>query len=246
MAKATKKQVVSAAARKHHVPPWLLWGVFGAESTYGTNGTNYFGLIEPEYKMSNGNVRRPQNTANLPESADIAAELLWSLKQEHGSWAGAVAQYAPYDISHPKELSHGGRSEGRQFVDLKTPLGTVPTPGPDFDFTNPLGPLSPVNPLEGIPNIQNPFGAAGADLGSNPLAGVEALARSVNNISAFFVGFGELVLTPDGWVRTGKLVGGSILIFWGLRVVVRVSTGTDPVKAGKKVAETAALIATVK
>jgi hypothetical protein len=79
---------------------------------------------------------------------------------------------------------------------------------------------------------------------------VEALAHSVNNIAAFFVGFGELVLTPEGWVRSGKLVGGSILVFWGLRVVVRVSTGTDPVKAAtstvKKGVEAAAIVATVK
>lgn len=137
--------------------------------------------------------------------------------------------------------------DGTKFVDLKTPLGTVPTPGPNLDFTNPLGPLSPINPLEGVPNVQNPFG--GASL-SNPLGGIEALAKSVNNIAAFFVGFGELVLTPEGWVRSGKLVGGSILVFWGLRVMVRVSTGTDPVKAAtsttKKVAEAAALVATVK
>lgn len=245
--RATKRQVVNAAARKHHVPPWLLWGIFGAESTYGTNGTNDFGLIEPTYTMYNGKTRSPKDTTDVAESADIAAELLYSLKQEHGSWAGAVAQYAPYDISHPRELARGGQEQGREMVDLKTPLGTIPAPGPTLDFTNPLGPLSPINPLEGIPSVTNPLGGASI---SNPLGGIEALGESVNDIAAFFVGFGELVLTPEGWLRLAKLIGGAGFIIWGLRIVVRESTGTDPVKAAtktaSKVAETAAVVATVK
>lgn len=136
-----------------------------------------------------------------------------------------------------------GNGSKAKAVDFKTPLGTIPAPGPNFDFTNPLGPLSPVNPLEGIPSVQNPFG--GSSL-SNPLGGIEALAKSVNNISAFFVGLGELILTPEGWVRTAKLGGGSILILWGLRVVIRESTGSDPVKTVTKAAEAAAVVATVK
>ena len=153
------------------------------------------------------------------------------------------------DGSYRSYLGGSGVGDGSKAkaIDFKTPLGTIPAPGPNFDFTNPLGPLSPVNPLEGIPNVQNPFG--GASL-SNPLGGIEALAKSVNNISAFFVGLGELVLTPEGWVRMAKLGGGGIFILWGLRVIIRESTGTDPVKAATstatKAAEAAAVVATVK
>jgi len=85
---------------------------------------------------------------------------------------------------------------------------------------------------------------------SNPLDAVKALGKSINNISAFFVGFGELILTPDGWLRLGKLLGGSYLLIKGLNIVIKESTGADVTKGAKdgakKVAETAALIATVK
>lgn len=144
-------------------------------------------------------------------------------------------------------LGKSGVGDGTKFVDLKTPFGTVPAPGPNLDFTNPLGPLNPINPFDGLPSIQNPFG--GASL-SNPLGGIEALAKSVNNIAAFFVGFGELILTPEGWLRLAKLLGGGYLLFKGLNIIIRESTGTDPVKAATKtatkVAETAAVVATVK
>lgn len=65
-------------------------------------------------------------------------------------------------------------------------------------------------------------------------------------IPAFFKGFGELVLTPEGWLRLAKLLGGSIFILWGLRIVIRESTGSDPVKGAAKAAEAAAVVATVK
>lgn len=144
-------------------------------------------------------------------------------------------------------LGKGGVGDGTKFVDLKTPLGTVPAPGPNLDFTNPLGPLSPVNPLDGLPSVTNPFG--GASL-SNPLGGLEALSHSVNDMAAFFVGLGELVLTPEGWLRLAKLLGGAYLLLKGLNIVIRESTGADAAKAAKgtvsKVAETAAVVATVK
>lgn len=144
---------------------------------------------------------------------------------------------------HPDSRARSGYGTGdatyeRIFADLKTPLGDIPLPGPDFDFTNPLGPLSPINPLDGIPNIQDPVPGA-----SNPL-------EVLKGINAFFTGLGELILTPEGWLRLGKILGGSIFIMWGLRIIIRESTGSDPVKAAtntvKKGAEVAALAATVK
>lgn len=144
---------------------------------------------------------------------------------------------------NPDSVARSGTSTGdatfkQYMVDLKTPLGKVPLPGPDLDFTNPLGPLSPINPLDGIPSVQNPIPGV-----SNPL-------EFIKGVNAFFTGLGELILTPEGWLRLGKLLGGSILLFWGLRIVIRESTGTDPVKAttntAKKAGELALLAATVK
>lgn len=232
--KATKKQVVDAAARKHGVPPWLLWGIFGAESTWGTNGSNYFGLIFPEY-----NGRKVKSTTNVAEDADIAAELLARLNKEHGGWAGAVTAYSggSYNISHPKQLSGQGATQSHELVSFD-PLGTA---GELLEGASGLDPFGLGSGL-----TEDVLGGA-ANILPDPLSGI---AEFLKNISAFFKGFAELVLTPEGWLRLAKLVGGSILVLWGLKIVIRESTGTDVVKKGsgviKKGVETAAAVATVK
>lgn len=229
--KVSEKELVYAIAKRHHVPGWLLWGIYGAESTWGTNGDNYFGLIEPEYRMYNGKVRKPQNTADLAESADIAAELLYSLKKEHGTWAAAVDAYAPYSISHPRELSrqHGNGN----FVDF--PLN-IPLPG------LPGG----LETVPGIGGIGNVIEEVGGTIGEAGIPGVSDIASGLSNVAAFFRGLGELILTPEGWARLGKIIGGAILLLWGLRIIIRESTGSDPVHTATKVAETAAAVAAVK
>jgi hypothetical protein len=216
----TKRQVVDASARKHGVPEWLLWGIFGAESTFGTNGNNYFGLIEPEYKMANGNIRRPKHTDDIFESSDIAAELLASLKQEHGSWAAAVAQYAPYSISHPKELSQQGSSEGKETAESK--FFQFKTPKEQKEFEK----------LAGEENLKSGFEIGGV----NPL-------DSLKDIGAVFLGAGELLFTPEGWLRLGKLIGGAILFLWGLNVLVQGSKVAGKTSSGiNKALEIAAVV----
>lgn len=135
-------------------------------------------------------------------------------------------------------LGKSGVGDGSKFVDLKTPLHKFGLPGPDLDFTNPLGPLNPINPLDGIPSVQNPLGD------------YSGLAGELRKIAAFFVGIGELILTPEGWLRLAKILGGAYLLLKGLNLVISESTGVDAAKAAKKAAvnaaETAAVVATVK
>lgn len=236
--KATKKQIVYAAARKHKVPGWLLWGIFGAESTWGTNGTNYFGLIEPVYTMYNGTKRSPKNTANLTESADIAAELLYSLKQEHGSWAGAVAQYAPYDISHPRELSRQGDSEAKETVLVDAPFH-LPLPGP-------LDPGNIWEEAEGLGSgIGGLFGLGGGDL-PGKAGEVQDAVGTIGDVGAFFAHASKLLFTPAGWLQIGEISGGVILIGWGLHRIINSATGVNPThtvtKTATKAAEVAAIV----
>lgn len=122
-------------------------------------------------------------------------------------------------------------------VDLEVGPFHVGTPGPDINLLHPFNPGEAAEKGLGI--------IGGADI---PV--VSDLANSLRNIAAFFRGIGELILTPEGWLRMGKLLGGAILLFWGLRIIIRESTGTDPVKTATKTAakgaELAALAATVK
>lgn len=96
-------------------------------------------------------------------------------------------------------------------------------------------------PLPKFPGAETLEGAAKDVLGKVfNLVGLGDIAKVVE-------GFGELFLTREGWLRLGKLIGGAIMFIWGLRIVVRESTGTDPVRTVTKTAtQVAATAATVK
>jgi hypothetical protein len=74
----------------------------------------------------------------------------------------------------------------------------------------------------------------------------EPLGINLGDMLRFFKGFGELVLTPEGWLRLAKIGGGAIFVLWGLRIVVRESTGSDPIKTVKHTATTVAAAAATK
>lgn len=245
---ATEKQVVYAAARRHGVPGWLLWGIYGAENSFTLGNGVTFGLIESSYPQIGRTVK---DNNNLAETADIAADLLASLKQEDGSWAAAVAAYSgnSYDISHPRSLARSHPQAGNKInVDLELGPLDIPTPGPDINPLSPLGPLSGLggdvgNALQGtgIPGLQQ-LGEVGSGLAS--------IAQAIKGIAAFTLGLGKLLLSPEGWLRIGKLLGGAYLLFKGLNIIVQASTGVNVAKgaksAVKKGGELAALAATVK
>lgn len=101
------------------------------------------------------------------------------------------------------------------------------------------------------PNIQLIPGIGNAaEAGGNLLSSPGDILGTFKQLTAFFVGLGELILTPEGWLRMGKMIGGLVLALWGLRIIIKNSTGTDPVAAVKntveKAGEAAAIAATVK
>ena len=89
---------VSTAAARHGVPFWILWGIFGAESTWGKNGSNMFGLLSAAEGV---------DTTSIPASADQAAKTLEGLFHEHGDWEGAVRAYSggDYGLDHVRQLA---------------------------------------------------------------------------------------------------------------------------------------------
>lgn len=165
----------------------------------------------------------------------------WTIKnsnngRDFGIWEaytnGSYAQYLGGSGFGKGKSPPTKRKAKTMLADLELPGFSVPLPGPD---------INPLQPFTGAPEAA--AGLVGID---NPLEALQAFIA----IPAFFKGLGELILTPEGWLRVAKLGGGSMLMFWGLRIIVRESTGTDPVKAAtstvKKGAELAALAATVK
>lgn len=107
----------------------------------------------------------------------------------------------------------------------------------------------------GIPGLDpNLFGDGLEKLGIDPQGAAESLGKDalegvvpgVGEISAFFTGAGELLLTPKGWLRIGKILGGAIFILWGINSLIKETAGVNPGGTVKKAAETAAVVATVK
>jgi hypothetical protein len=98
---AEKKPPVAAAAARFNVPFWILWGVFGAESTWGTGGTHPFGLVSPQL----------HETGDYKKDALIAAKLLALLKQQEGTWEKALRKYSNngYGVDHLKQLAGGAQ-----------------------------------------------------------------------------------------------------------------------------------------
>jgi hypothetical protein len=106
----TEIAAVSAAANKHGIPFWTLWGVFGAESSWGKGGTNWFGLVSVP------------RTGSFAGDAEASASTLSRLYKEHGnSWEPALRAYSgnSYGEAHLKELvspvsGHKGTDPGAQ------------------------------------------------------------------------------------------------------------------------------------
>lgn len=93
-----------------------------------------------------------------------------------------------------------------------------------------IRPFSPGDLYPGAGNAPNPL---------EDITGLGGLAEALSGIAGFFVGLGELILTPEGWKRLGKMIGGAILVLWGLNTLMKVTVGS-PVGTATKVATLAA------
>lgn len=71
----------------------------------------------------------------------------------------------------------------------------------------------------GIPGLSNPLGAVG---------------DAVQGIVQFFIGLGELILTPEGWLRLGKMLFGVIALLTGMSILIRETSGVNVGRAAAK------------
>ena len=89
---------IKHASTSYRVRGAVLYGIEGAESTWGAGGSNLFGLI-----MWGGPVSEPE------PAAMESARLMRQLHDESGSWEAAMLHYSGggYGLSHPLELNGG-------------------------------------------------------------------------------------------------------------------------------------------
>lgn len=222
--KTTKRKATEKIFESFGLPGWLGWGTAGAESTYGTNGNYAFGGID---LPNSGN-------GNYWVEARESAKAYKGLVEQYGSVEAAIPHYSgnSYTITHVKQLAGQGASQGGERIDAGF-LEDIPGVGPGFKLFEEAG---------GAVGVPNPFEKGAEVLGE--ATGLNAIVQPFLTISELFKVAGELLFTPEGWLRIGKIVGGALFFVWGLE---KIMAGSAPSKGPvSSLAKDAAVAAVVK
>lgn len=112
----SQEQDVAAAAKATGVPFGLLWGIFGAESSWGKGGSNWFGLTAVP------------RTSSFAGDAKRSGETLHRLYYQQGSWEGALRAYSggSYGYEHAHQL---GQENRQHFVEIIPGESKIPLVG---------------------------------------------------------------------------------------------------------------------
>lgn len=93
---------IGAAAARGGFAPWILWGIYGAESSFGTNDG---------YAGSFGLISQYHSGMSISQQAMIAAsDLQNDLKVTNNNLENALRRYSgnSYGVSHIQQLARGG------------------------------------------------------------------------------------------------------------------------------------------
>lgn len=224
----TPKQSTALSAKEYGVPFWILWGIAGAESTWGQGGDNLFGLLDAAEGV---------NVSDWRAASKQAAKTLAGLKKQYGGWAQAIEHYSgySYNIQHPKELaadkgvtpqnSEQVQNGTLENVDFSVPgIGNVPFPDLGNIFGSP-GEFGGEHSYEfGGPGT----GPLGHEAGKPLQGGLEIFPGGIIQAFEDFDAIAKLLVDPQFWLRVGEAVGGIVLLYMALKAL----TGTDIPGAG--------------
>lgn len=218
----TPKQITAASAQKYHVPFWILWGVAGAESTWGKGGSNLFGLTAVGEEHPN------VDTSNWWQASALSAKTLSRLKHEHGTWEAALEHYSGggYGTSHVKQLSAEQgitpqNSTQQAAAQLKNAGWSPLQLSPLWRLFHGEAPLPEFPGQEALPELGIP-NPSGGSLGEVP-GNLFSLPGEVTEAFTQFTKLAKLVGSPEFWIRVAEAIGGMILIYLALKQL----TGND-------------------
>lgn len=187
----TQAQAIEQAAKTYGVPDWILMGVYGVETSFGSNSsTSGAGAVGPFqftapnkgtgviYPMTNN-----PNATQFAQQANAAAAYLASLYKSHGNnWDAALRAY-----------SGGGYG-------LAQVQGQLHNLGSTWLFA-----------------LQD---AGGSVHGTNPISTTVASAANAVGDTASAVGrIADLVTSSSFWIRFGEAIAGILLLLLGLRAL---------------------------
>jgi hypothetical protein len=208
--------MTAAAAKKYHVPYWLLWGVkvietgpkgtgIGAVSSAGAEGP--FQFIPETAAAYHVNVNSFQSSANG------AAHYLHDLYKQYGNWNDALAHYSGggYGLSTVKHETAAsgvpvGTSGHSQLVGLGLPGESGENPLLEL-FGEVFKPNAPGTPGGDLEQLHAP--SIGGSLFSFPGEILEGFQQ--------FTKIAKLLTDPKFWLRVGEAIGGVILVYIALK-----------------------------
>lgn len=193
-------------------------GVSTAESGRRRKAANRSGNTPPSTDRGPWQINdhwHPEVSDECAYSWGCSTQAAHSISNGGSDWSAWTTYHA--DIGRPyrraARAAIKGSAGGTQFVgwfgDAMDWLWAPP-------WENPSG--TPNDPSEfkgkgpGIPGVDNPLGGAFDVLG---------------DVARFFVGLGELILTPEGWLRLGKILFGVIALLTGVNILIRETSGVN-------------------
>lgn len=196
--------VMAAAAKKWHVPLWILVGIYGIETGFGSNvATSSAGAQGPFQFIPSTAAAYHVNVNSFASSADGAAHLMSDLHKQYGSWDSAATHYSGggYGISEvrakvpeaPKALL--GKTTPQQLLTSFLPF-QAPIPG----LPDPL-----------VPHIPTP------NPGSISPGSLLSLPSEVITAARGFTDIAKMLTSAQFWIRVGEAVAGLTLLHMGMK-----------------------------
>lgn len=229
---ASQESIVTAAGKKHGVPPNLLWGVYGVETSHGSNITTSsagakgaFQFIAPTAAQYGYPYTNAHDEKTFAAQADVAAKYLADLYREHGSWDGAIKAYSGGGYGYQQAKAQGKMSSGK--------TSTL--------FTDIFG-------FELIPGETSWDKKAQAAVGNPPspgevVGGVESAVSGVTGAVSTTADILKALTEPETWLRVAEGVGGMVLLAMGLKTLTRGSGTAGPLAEGARQARSATGVA---
>lgn len=253
-ASLTPKQQTAVSAKKWGIPFWALWGIAGAESTWGRGGSNLFGLTDAAEGV---------NVSNWKDASEQSAKTLAGLKKQYGNLSQAIAHYSgySYNASHPKELAaSAGVTPTNENKVIKRELShvKVTTTGGQTENVNLL---NPEEDLEGLTELGQKILPLPSEIGpgtgteGHPRTGLKEgeevekkvgeaassiIPSGITNAFGDFDAVAKLIVSPQFWIRVAEAIGGMILLYMALKALTGASV------PGEGAARTAAKAAAFK
>lgn len=248
----TPRQLTAIAARKWHVPFWILWGVKVIET--GATGTGIgavnssSGAAGPFQFIPETAAAYGVNVNSFSSSAEGAAHYLHDLHKQYGSWEAALNHYSG---GTPAEGGYGvatvrskARSTGITPRNSAAQATALTGSAQNVALGIPEGPAAE-KVLEELGII--PKGSSGLPTGP----GLEGLkGPSLGSLLSFpdeilegfqqFTKVAKLITDPKFWIRVGEAIGGVILLYMALKALTGVSASDVPGATAAKTATKAA------